>query len=77
MTNEQYRLLLSAQVKILRDAYDTAFESLKSAGIGRTEKNIIGKEYWYIEELDPLLEAIKDLENDHDLLLSQISKKEA
>lgn len=76
MTNEQYRIVLNYQIKVLKTAYDETYELLKSAGIGRTEKNILGKEYWYIEELDPLKYVLSDLENDHDLLVSQISKKD-
>ena len=74
MTNEQYRILLSNQAKILRTAYEESYELLKSAGIGRTEKNILGKEYWYIEELEPLRSVLSDLENDCDLLLSQTTQ---
>lgn len=76
MTNEQYRILLSNQITVLKKAYDEAYELLKLAGVGRTEKNILGKEYWYITELDPLKQVLRDLENDHDLLISQIKTKD-
>lgn len=72
MTNEQLDLILSTNLRQLEQIRDDLYDNLQQV-LGVKKKNILGKEYQHVEELDSLNDYINSLREQIETLRGKAS----